>query len=647
MIQIIAIVAYSHDGKSRVLKLELGKANIISGDSRTGKSAILDIVNYCFGSKECNVPEGIVRRNVSWFGLLLQTEQGQAFVARKLPLNNARSSEAVYYKVDTEIEVPSVDHLSAITNLEGLKLLLGSWVGISDYKHEPPPDQTRIPLVATIRHAVALCFQSQNEIAQRRHLFHGTTDRDVAQAFKDTLPYFLGAVSDDYLRMKNDLKHIREEIRQIERFIVESSLINGKGDGRTNSLLAEARAVGLTDLSNESPWQQKIEMLRHIQSSPVPDVILDCDDESEFQRLTVERKNLVQQERSLLSVLERVKEFEGHSKSFSAEAHEHNSRLLAATVFEDGTLESSCLLCFQQLPIDSKTPSIGDLREAQEYIVERRGAIDSATPKIKFAIQDVENELEAIRMQIESNRHCLIAVKKSNKLLQLARDTESMRALVIGRISLFVENLPDMPDKIEQKSQLLELERRKQHFENELGKEEIHQKMDSCLSNVNRYLSDYAKRVELEYSDSPLRLDPRHLTVVADTTDRCVPMWDMGSGENHVGYHIVAHLALHSWFAIRKRPVPAFLIFDQLSQAHFSPDIENTEGFANEKNDADRLAVKRLYGLIFDVVESMNGKLQVIITDHPDFGDDPRFQAALRERWRNGLKLIPEDWPQF
>ena len=53
-----------------------------------------------------------------------------------------------------------------------------------------------------------------------------------------------------------------------------------------------------------------------------------------------------------------------------------------------------------------------------------------------------------------------------------------------------------------------------------------------------------------------------------------------------------------------------------------------------------------LPNLIFDVVEKLGGKFQVLITDHPDFSDDVRFQAALRERWRDGLKLVPEDWPR-
>lgn len=123
-------------------------------------------------------------------------------------------------------------------------------------------------------------------------------------------------------------------------------------------------------------------------------------------------------------------------------------------------------------------------------------------------------------------------------------------------------------------------------------------------------------------------------------------MREIGSGENHVGYHIVAHLALHTWFASRGRPVPSFLLLDQLSQAHFSPDTLPGSGVTQEKIDADRQAVKRLFNLIFDVVEKLGGKFQVLITDHPDFSDDARFQAALRERWRDGLKLVPEDWPR-
>ncbi|MBI5268193.1 MAG: DUF3732 domain-containing protein [Burkholderiales bacterium] len=646
MIQIRAVVIYSHDGRHRVVPFEPGRVNIISGDSRTGKSAILGIIDYCFGAKEIDVPEGRVRRNVAWFSLLLQTPRGQAFVARQLPTGDGKSNEAVYVQTDMEVDIPPASALRQTTNREGLRSLLASWAGLSDYLHEPPPGQTRDALAATISHALTFCFQSQNEIAQRNHLFHGSSDRFVAQAIKDTLPYFLGAVTDDYVAKQQELKRVRAEIRQIDRRLAEAAAIRGDGVGRADTLLAEAKSVGMSELSDDATWQEKLDTLRQIQNRPVPSAAAEVDGDVEFRRLSTVRNELVQEQRTLQSTLERARSFEGSSRGYSAEAREHVARLQAVSVFEYDQPGHACPLCLQELPEASQVPSIGDLRAAQEYIGERSGAMDSATPRIETAIQDVETKLSDVRRRMEDNRVLLTAVKRGNQRLQLASDMEARRAMVLGRISLYMENIPQMPDLSEQQERLKELRLREGLLDEAVSADTIQAKMESCLSNVNQHLWNYAKQIDLEYSDTPLRLDPRNLTIVADTLERPVPMREIGSGENHVGYHVVAHLALHTWFASRCRPVPSFLLLDQLSQAHFSPDTVLGEGITQEKIDADRKAVKRLFGLIFDVVASLGGKFQVIITDHPDFGDDTRFQAALRERWRDGLKLVPEDWPR-
>jgi hypothetical protein len=445
---------------------------------------------------------------------------------------------------------------------------------------------------------------------------------------------------------QHELKRVRTEIRQIERRLAEAASIRGEGVGRADTLLAEAKAVGLSAIDDTAPWQEKINTLRAIQSTPVPSATTEAGEDAEYRRLSSIRSELMQEQRALTSTLERARNFEGSSKGYSAEAREHVARLSAVTVFEHDTPGHACPLCLQGLPDASQVPSISDLRAAQDYIGERSGAMDSATPRIATAIQDVETKLTDVRRRIEDNRVMLTAVKRANQRLQLASDVEARRAMVLGRISLYVENIPQMPDISEQQTRLTELRKQEALLDEAVSADTIQAKMDSCLSNVNRYLSDYARQIDLEYSDSPLRIDPRALTIVADTPERPVPMRDIGSGENHVGYHIVAHLALHTWFANRERPVPAFLLLDQLSQAHFSPDSVPRDGVTQEKIDADRKAVKRLFGLIFDVVDSLQGKFQVIITDHPDFSDDERFQQALRERWRDGLKLVPEDWPR-
>lgn len=139
-----------------------------------------------------------------------------------------------------------------------------------------------------------------------------------------------------------------------------------------------------------------------------------------------------------------------------------------------------------------------------------------------------------------------------------------------------------------------------------------------------------------------MRLDLKKLTLVADTVDGAVPMSRIGSGENGVGFHIIAHLALHQWFVQRNRPVPRFIFFDQPSQVYFPAD-KDIDGSMGMVPDDDRLSVVQMFRLIFNAVEAVSPGLQVILIEHADI-NEPWYRDAVVERWRGGRKLVPEDW---
>lgn len=162
-------------------------------------------------------------------------------------------------------------------------------------------------------------------------------------------------------------------------------------------------------------------------------------------------------------------------------------------------------------------------------------------------------------------------------------------------------------------------------------------------------MTKWAKLLELEHSDSPFRFDIDKLTVVVDRPDRPIPMNRMGGGENWLGCHLIAMLALHKQFIERNRPVPGFLVLDQPTQVYF-PTREAYEALegANSKElleaNADVVAVERMFNFLFDVCETLYPNLQIIITEHANL-DNERFQAALvEEPWTGGRALIPEDW---
>ena len=181
-------------------------------------------------------------------------------------------------------------------------------------------------------------------------------------------------------------------------------------------------------------------------------------------------------------------------------------------------------------------------------------------------------------------------------------------------------------------------------LEQELDPETVRERLDTFLNYIGRYMTDYSDRLDLEHRGSQLRLDIRSLTVIADTLNGPVPLFRMGSGENWVGYHVLAHLALHKWFRQKNRPVPGFLFLDQPSQAHYPPE-KDAEGAIDALTNEDQKAVTELFQLMHDVTLEIAPNLQVIVLDHADLKTD-WFAQAVTERWRGHSKLIHESWYQ-
>jgi chaperonin cofactor prefoldin len=641
--QILDIAVYSHHGQRRILPLNRGAVNIITGASKTGKSALIDIVDYCFGADECRVPEGPIRRSVSWFGLRLQLESGHAFIARRCPSPHVASSEDCFVEVGSEVEVPESVVLRQTTNTRGLGALLTSWSGIHDNIHEPPAGQTRQALSANVRHALALCFQPQDEIIRRQQLFHGAADNYFAQALKDTLPYFLGAVDDEYVRKREQLRRLQEQLRACERQLTELKALQGDGISKASALLAQSRDVGLSsDVANT--WEETIAALQAIAGISIGSIDVNLPDGQEYSRLSFDRDRLLEEQRRLRDEISAARAFIGDEVGFSREAVEQRARLISIGIFDGPDPGHVCPLCSQQLPEPAAVPEVSRIKGDLTAMSSRLDSVTRAAPQVEKAIAELDSRQQRIQLALAKNRAEMEAVRRSSDRLRQIHDDTAKRALILGRISLYLESLPELPDTKALEEQAQRLREQCATIEEELSEERVRERIESITSILGRRMTDWARALELEHSKFPLRLDIKKLTIVADTADGFVPMDRMGSGENWVGYHLIGHLALHEWFTERGRPVPRFLFLDQPSQVYFPPekDMDGSMGMVGED---DRLAVSRMFRFVFDIVEKLSPSLQVVITEHADINED-WYQNAVVERWRRGLKLIPDDWPR-
>jgi len=289
-------------------------------------------------------------------------------------------------------------------------------------------------------------------------------------------------------------------------------------------------------------------------------------------------------------------------------------------------------------------PSVDQLKEALTYVSARLDSVARAAPQVEKAIAELESRLQSALANLARNRAEMEAVRRTSDRLQQLRDEAAMRAHILGRTSLYLESLPEVPDTKALEEQARRLREQCAAIEEDLSDERDRDRIESITSILGRRLTEWARGLELEHSEFPLRLDIKKLTIVADTVDGPVPMDRMGSGENWVGYHLIGHLVLHEWFTTRNRPVPRFLFLDQPSQVYFPPEksVDDSMGMLEED---DRHAVSRMFRFVFDVVKGIAPGFQVVMTEHADISE-AWYQEAVVERWRAGQKLIPEDWPR-
>ena len=642
-IQILDIVLYSTQGDRRVLSLRPGEMNIITGDSKTGKSALISIVDYCLGSSKCAVPEGVIRNNVVWYAIRFTDGTSQHFVARRSPGPGRDTTSDAFYAVAAEVELPEPNELDATTNIDTIIERLTNIVGIGLNVHEPPVGQTRDPLSAKLRHALAFVFQPQNEISQPGHLFHKQSDNWVAQAIKDTLPYFLGAVDDDYVAKKAKLKDLRRKLRDRERSLARLEAIAGEGLGSAAALISEARDVGIL-AADASPttWEEAVELLRDAAKASPEEQLVRYEqsiDQAELGRLNGERARLREQLQRQQHELKAMRSLLADEGGFAREAGEQVSRLSSLSIFASTDKDPCCPLCEQPTP---SAPKAEQLQAEMQRAASQLGAVAKHTPGLEALILEQEAKVGESRRLLRENRASLEAIRQADDRLQALRDASTRRAHAMGRVSLFLETLPQIADTSELRREIEELGRGISQLDDELSDDKIQERLDSILSVIGRRLTEWSERLELEHRGNPFRLDLRKLQVVADADSGPIPMDRMGSGANWLGCHLLAHLALHTWFVRKDRPVPRFLFLDQPSQVYF-PAERDAGGSMAVLEDEDRLAVLRIFELIRDVVETLDGNFQVIVTEHADPAED-WFQAAVVETWRNGAALIPSDW---
>lgn len=642
MMQLDKLVLFNRDGDTRPLALNPGALNVITGDSRTGKSSLINILRFLLGSGSPNVPFGPIQQSVAWYALHAHVGDTNLFIAREAPSGDRDSNDAMLLIGD--IPTPNLEELEHNTSRGALRDYLGGLLGLEDNRNQPAAGQTRHALSASFVHSLFYCFQGQGEIANPDILFHRQNREWIPQTIRDTLPFFLGAQGADDLRRREELTERRRELRRLNQRLRAAEAERSAGLDRAGALLAESVDVGLLADRPEVPDLATARSeLRRVLENPIA-IAQAVESGGEFDRLRDRRRRLSDRVRDLGEQIRALEQFAYADQRHATELTEQHARLASIGLMPAEGSDATCALCGQPLGHDPEARA--SLERALGRAERRLELARRDTPRIDEARRTLVEQQRAVRDEIRDVDQALNALAARDELVQRTQEAVNVQSYVRGRIALYLDSSADTGDEeLEHlRRDVARAEEAVAMLADALDSDAVRSRTTSLLRIVSRQMTQWAQQLDLEHADDGALIDLDRLTIVADTPNGPAYMdaGGIGSGMNWVGYHLTAYLALQRFFIKHGRPVPSFIVLDQPSQAFFPRDRE-TGGDLDELTDTDRENTRRLYELTFQVVEQLGGALQVIALDHADFEDD-WFANSVVQRWRGGDALIPSYW---
>lgn len=604
------IILWLNSSEKRELTFHPNKVNVITGGSNTGKTAILQIIDYCLFANHSKLPESIINENVAWYGINVQINKKNYTICRTA-LSQGKVTHNYFFSSSGEIpEFPKTNNEEST-----IKALIETEFSI-DRKIAIPFGGKMLKAGSKISLRYFLMFTtiSQDIIANSSVYFDKQDESRYREALPRIFDLAVGIDTIENILAREKKLNIESEILKLER---KQAKIDFKKDDFKKELVdvvKRAKELGLVE--PDTIISEAISNLRE----PV-DTLIDktADNASnkynklkgEYYRRKRVIRNLKQLKNEYASYKVALKDLQDSLKPIEYLKNK-NSELIKTSIYYEVISALEADFASIKLDIRNRTPidmNIFDLINEHEK-----------------AIQVIQNELNEIPQ-----------IQKSFK-----NDKEKYLFLGETKAKLDIYKASDKhtPDEIQ--SQLDDLQSRL---------DSLHV-MDSTQNKVM-----FVKLIEeiiqfyIEFVGDVLENYQKYHPVF-DYTQKALllrkPLTDfienIGSSSNHMFIHLFLFLGLHEAMKRKKAPfVPSYLILDQPSRPYWGEGEKKKE----KLDRGDEKKIRKAFELLNDFMERIHTELetefQMIVFEHvPPSTWEGLNHINLVEEFVGENALIPE-----
>lgn len=664
------IIIYPKDEskKPRYISFELNKVNVLTGDSHKGKSAIIHILDYCLGSEKCTIPVDTIRDNVAFFAVHIVTESSEIFIAREEPGNQSSTFE-MYLFEKAKIELSSLlklnnkrDRFARVkVNRKTVINRFNQLAGFSTQRFDDDNNQNKWLESASFRDTSAFQFQPQNIVANPTTLFYKADTYEHQNKLRVIFPLILGYETNEIIELKKEKKDLELQLSKKTSQLEEKKNARNIWKNEVFNHYNKAFDFGLTngelDIVNSTIDEIIYELEKitnQINNNPIPIYVGGSASKfaKKLESLINKRSELAFEiDNKRLSLIKISQVNSSRQEYFEDVVKTKINRLKPIDWFIQNESDSKCPFC------DSEN------QKATKQLL----LLQDASLKLNAITNDtnLDKEISLLNKDISKREDELKDINSVLTSIYSEQSKENSERKKIEDIYRFVGKIEEALDNVKKSSIDGVLQEEINSIKVALSKvdEKLRAKISSlsefmALQNVTLAISKYTEMLDIERGKDPVKLDIQNLTikVINQGKNREDFFWEIGSGANHMGYHIATLLGLHEYFLDLHKfnvpnYVPSFIIFDQPSQVYFPKSIpedipKNAKEIKNLKSKLgeDFRSTMKIFSTCSQFMKRTKNNTQVIVLEHaPELAWHGLDNVHLVEDWRNDIRSISKD----
>lgn len=584
------IILWLKDGIRREIEFQNDKINIVTGNSKTGKTAILEIIDYCLCGSESNISYENIGENVLWYGLKFYINGKKYTIARGQLKNEKLYSDKYYFS-----SIGSIPEKPSVTiGAQELKAIIEKEFSInSKITFGYGGNTTRKNSKISYRYFLMFNTLSGDIIDHSKNYF----DKLDIDRYREALPRIfdlaLGIttidnimIQDKIVECENKIYKIAREIDRLEKEIENKSY-------KLKLIIKKAKEVKI--ISSKLEFDEAILELRNIfETGNLP--LIEFTHNAIFEELN-EKKQILEIQ---ISKLNRFKSrYATYKKELEKEREalkpiKYINKTFANNIANDEYRQFLNILEEEfekiKIAIKEKLPF--------EY------GVDNEINKLQGELDNIKNEINSIPIENEdfiSNNERLIAVgevkSEFNYLINQKISTEEIELKIKEKEK----------ELSAWKSKYISPEEQKEVVINALNEyiQTYIEISEEALDEYGKYLATF------DYKRKVLKLRKSKATSTANIT----------SSSDHLFMHLCMFLGMHHLIIDNDVPyVLPYLIIDQPSRPYFNNnkfDYKNSEKNMSKKDDWNK--VKQIFSLLDNFFENILSKglhFQIIVLEH-------------------------------